>query len=44
MTGLVARFRPGYAQPLEESGTGYLGARRRQKASSKGSGRSALQG
>lgn len=35
---------PGYAQPLTESGNGCPGARWRQKASSKGSGRSAIQG
>lgn len=44
VTGPAARFWPGYAQPLEESGTGCLSARRRQKASSKGSGGSVLQG
>lgn len=36
--------RPSYAQPLTESGNGCPGARWRQKASSKGSGRSAIQG
>lgn len=36
--------RPGYAQPLTESGNGCPRAWWRQKASSKGSGRSAIQG